>query len=201
MTCRWGLTLIELLVALTITGMVMSAGYGALSVLVDRRAPLIAATDAVAEAAAKRRLLVDLLSGARLTVERDARFEGVRGVDANRSDDELAFMTNAPTPLGVPETDVRLYLDRDGDTPERGLMVELRDRKLGGPQRIEIEPNATGLEVRYLSGILGQRAWLDSWVSTTVLPSGVRLTISSEQPDSVAALLRLPLVVRLGTAQ
>lgn len=201
MTSRRGLTLIELIVALAITGLVMTSGYGALSVMVDRRTTLVTATDEVSNAAAKRRFLVDMLKGARLTVEGDATFTGLHGVENDRPDDALTFMTNARTPLGVPETLVRLYVDRDDKTPERGLTVELRDRKSGIPERIEIDPHVTGLEIRYLSGIFGSRAWLDSWVSTTVVPTAVEVTLSNEQPDSLAALLRPPMFVRLGTVQ
>jgi prepilin-type N-terminal cleavage/methylation domain-containing protein len=199
--CRRGLTLIELLVALTITGLMMGSGYGALSVMVDHRARVMAATDAVASAAAKRRMLTGWLRGARLTIEGDATFEGLHGVDEDRPDDALTFVTNAPTPLGSTETVVHVYIDRDDKTPERGLTVALADRKGGVTRRIEVDPHATGLDIRYLSGLFGKRAWLESWVSTTVLPSAVRLTASSEQPDSLPALLRPAIVVPLGSVQ
>lgn len=201
MICRRGLTLIELLVALTITGLVMAFGYGALSVMVDHRTRVMAATDAVASAAAKRRMLVGWLRGARLTIEGDATFEGLHGVDEDRPDDALTFVTNAPTPLGSNETVVRVYIDRDDKTPERGLTVTLTDRKGGVARRIEVDPHATGLDIRYLSGIFGTRAWLESWVSTTVLPSAVKLIASSEQPDSLSSLLRPAIVVPLGSVQ
>jgi hypothetical protein len=193
--------LIELLVALTITGMVMSVGYGALSTIVDHRARVMAATDAVTGAAAKRRMLIGWLSGARLTIEGDATFEGLHGVDEDRPDDALTFVTNAPTPLGTNETVVRVYIDRDDKTPELGLAVALNDRNGGPVRRIEVDPRATGLEIRYLSGLFGNRAWLESWVSTTVLPSAVRLVVSSAQPDSLPPLLRPAMVVPLGSVQ
>ena len=193
--------MIELLVALTITGMVMSVGYGALSTMVDHRARVMAATDAVTGAAAKRRMLIGWLSGARLTIEGDATFEGLHGVDEERPDDALTFVTNAPTPLGTNETVVRVYIDRDDKTPELGLAVALTDRNGGPVRRIEVDPRATGLEIRYLSGLFGNRAWLESWVSTTVLPSAVRLVVSSAQPDSLPPLLRPAMVVPLGSVQ
>jgi prepilin-type N-terminal cleavage/methylation domain-containing protein len=199
--CRKGLTLIELLVALTITGLMMGSGYGALSVMVDHRARVMAATDAVASAAAKRRMLKGWLRGARLNIYGDATFEGLHGVDEDRPDDAVTFLTNAPTPLGTNETVVRIYIDRDDQTPERGVTVALTDRKGGATRRIEVDPRATGLDIRYLSGVFGKRAWLESWVSTTVLPSAVRLTVSSEQPDSLPSLLRPPIVVPLGSVQ
>jgi prepilin-type N-terminal cleavage/methylation domain-containing protein len=199
--CRRGLTLIELLVALTITGLMMAFGYGALSVMVDHRTRVMSATDAIASAAAKRRMLVGWLRGARLTIEGDATFEGLHGVDEDRPDDALTFVTNAPTPIGSNETVVHLYIDRDDKTPERGLTVSLSDRKGGAARRIEVDPHATGLDMRYLSGLFGRRAWLESWVSTTVLPSAVQLTMSSDEPDSLASLLRPAIVVPLGTVQ
>ena len=201
MICRRGLTLIELLVALAITGLMMGSGYGALSVMVDHRARVMAATDAVASAAAKRRMLTGWLRGARLTIEGDATFEGLHGVDEDRPDDALTFVTNAPTPLGMPETVIHVYIDRDDKTPERGLTVSLADRKGGVTRRIEVDPRATGLDIRYLSGLFGKRAWLESWVSTTVLPSAVTLTASSEQADSLPELLRPAIVVSLGSVQ
>ena len=193
--------MIELLVALTITGMVMSVGYGALSTMVDHRSRVMAVTDAVAGAAAKRRMLIGWLSGARLTIEGDATFEGLHGVDEERPDDALTFVTNAPTPLGANETVVRVYIDRDDKTPEQGLTVALTDRKGGPVRRIEVDRRATGLDIQYLSGLFGNRAWLESWVSTTVLPSAVRLIVSSAQPDSLPPLLRPAMIVPLGSVQ
>ncbi len=201
MTCRRGLTLIELLVALTITGLVMVSGYGALSVMVDHRARVMTATDAVATTAAKRRMLEGWLRGARLTIEGDATFEGLHGIDEDRPDDALTFVTNAPTPIGTNETVVRVYIDRDEKTPESGLTVSLSDRKGGAARRLEIDPRATGLDIQYLSGLFGKRAWLESWVSTTVLPSAVRLTASAEAADSLPSLLRPAIVVPLGSVQ
>jgi prepilin-type N-terminal cleavage/methylation domain-containing protein len=198
---RRGLTLIELLVALTITGMVMSAGYGALSTMVDHRTRIMTATDAATSAAAKRRMLIGWLRGARLDVDGNAKFEGLHGVEEDRPDDALTFLTNAPTPLGSNETEVRVYIDRDHKTRERGLTVALSDRKGGATRRIEVDPRATSLDIRYLSGMFGARAWLESWVSTSVLPSAVRLTVASEQPDSLPALLRPAIVVPLGVVQ
>ena len=201
MICRRGLTLIELLVALTITGMVMTAGYGALSTMVDHRTRVMTATDAVASAAAKRRMLVRWLRGTRLTIEGDATFEGLHGVDGDQPDDALTFVTNAPTPLGSGETLVRVFIDRDDKTSERGLTVALSDRKGGPVRRIEVDAHATALDIRYLSGLFGNRTWLESWVSTTVLPSAVRLIVSSQQRDSLPALLRPAIVVPLGVVQ
>jgi prepilin-type N-terminal cleavage/methylation domain-containing protein len=201
MNSRRGLTLIELLVALTITGLVMAAGYAALSTLIDHRARVMSATDAVATGAEKRRMLIDWLRGARLDVQGDANFEGLPGDAEDRPDDALTFVTNTPTPVSLDQTIVRLYIDRDNKTPEFGLTAALSDRRGGAARRIEIDRHVTGLEIRYLSGMFGKRAWLESWVSATVLPSAVRVVASSEQPDSMPSLLRPAIVVPLGSVQ
>jgi hypothetical protein len=179
----------------------MVSGYGALSVMVDHRTRVMTATDAVTSTAAKRRMLEGWLRGARLTIEGDATFEGLHGVEEDRPDDALTFVTNAPTPIGSNETLVRVYIDRDEKTPETGLTVALSDRKGGATRRLEVDARATGLDIRYLSGLFGKRAWLASWVSTTVLPSAVRLTASAEPADSLPSLLRPAIVVPLGSVQ
>jgi prepilin-type N-terminal cleavage/methylation domain-containing protein len=201
MTSRTGLTLIELVVALTITGLVMITGYSALSTLVDHRDRVVAATDSVTTIAGKRQLLVDLLRGAQLNISGQAKFEGIGGVDHDLPDDALTFVTNAPTPADANQTLVRVYIDREEKTPERGLMMEIADTRGDPGKRIELDPRVSGLEIRYLSGVFGKRTWLDSWVSTTVLPSAVRLSFVSAQNDSVPPLLRVPIIVPLGTVQ
>jgi prepilin-type N-terminal cleavage/methylation domain-containing protein len=195
--CRRGLTLIELLVALTITGLVMGFGYAALSFMVDHRTRVMASSEEIISAAAKRRMLVSWLRGARVPIEGDTTFQGVQGIDADRPDDALTFVTVAPTPLGSHETVVRVYVDRDHTTPEHGLSVMLTDRNGATVRRMEVEPHVTGLDIRYLSGIAGTTSWRESWSSTPSLPTAVRLTVSSEDPDGLPSLLRPPIVVGL----
>ena len=196
---RAGVTLIELVVSLTVIGLVSAAGYAALGWMAEARRGAAESTDAVARAAAVRRSLGDWLGGARLTIEEDGvEFRGVDGERDGAADDELTFLTTAGTPLGEGETMVRLFVDRDERTPERGVVAELTDRRRGDRRRVmEVEPGATQLEVRYLTGVGGSRRWVPSWISTTVLPAGVEVRIGAEQEDGLPSLLRLPLLVPL----
>lgn len=199
---RSGMTLMELVVGLTISGLVLSVGYAAFHSVLDHRERADEVTGALARAATQRRTLVSWLAGARLTVEEGGpEFRGLDGVEGEAwrmPDDELSFLTNAPTPLGSGHTIVRLSIDRDEDTPERGLVAELREWRGLRTERVEIEPGAAGLDLQYLSGIGGERRWLPSWISSSVLPLGVQLSLVPPQGDSLPPMLRLPVLVPLG---
>ena len=193
---RSGLTLIELLVAITVTGMALSAGYGALSWMTSARQHAEQATDAVWRAAAVRRTITTWLAGATLAVSPDvADFRGVDGEREHVDDDAITFRTNATTPLGTAETVVTLVIDHDDATPETGLIALLEEPHGARRATIVLEPHAVALDAQYLSGVSGATRWSTSWISTSVLPRGIELTVSAARGDSLPPLLRVPLVV------
>jgi prepilin-type N-terminal cleavage/methylation domain-containing protein len=197
---RRGMTLLELVVGLTVTGLVLSAGYAAFSSVTDHHARAEAATSAVSRAAAARRTLSRWLEGARLTVEDGGPpFQGLDGFHDGLPDDELTFLTVTGGHPGVMETVLRLYVDRDSATPERGLSAELSEWRGTTLRRIEVEPAAISLDFRYFTRMLGHGEWLASWISSTVLPAGVELRLGAVKGDSLPALLRLPVAVPLGS--
>jgi prepilin-type N-terminal cleavage/methylation domain-containing protein len=193
-----GLSLIELVVALAITGLVMAAGYGALGSIADQHRRIEHAGTALATAVAERQSLSSWLAGAHLTVEEGGpAFRGLDGVSGDSADDELTFLTTAPTPLGASETIVRLYVDRDERTPERGFTAVFSEWRGTATARWEIDPRVTGLDIRYRSSLLSGAAWLPSWISTSILPAGLVVTLAGDGPDTLPTLLRLPIVVPL----
>jgi prepilin-type N-terminal cleavage/methylation domain-containing protein len=193
---RAGMTLVELLVGLAITGMVTAIAYAAFGTLADHHRRADVAAQAALRESAVRHTLLAWLAGARLTVEEDGpQFRALDGAHEGRPDDELSFLTTARTPLGDAETIVRLFVDRDDRTPERGLVAELSEWRGTRVELVELEPRATGLDARYVSGALGQRQWLPTWISSSVLPAGAELVLTSAPGDTLPPLLRLPLVV------
>lgn len=197
-----GMTLMELLVGLVITGLVLALGYGALQAAVDHRARVAEATSEVEETVRVRRALTSWLGGARLSLELvGPDYRGVDDLHGAWDDDELRFLTEAPTFLGTSTTVVRLFVDRDDATPERGLVAELTEWRGTRSQRIELVSGAKGLNIRYLSSISEEQIWNDSWVSTTVLPAAVELRLAWAAADSAPPLLRLPVLVPLGSAR
>ena len=198
---RAGMTLLELLVGLTITGLVLAAGYAALASVADHRRRASEAAEEVARAAAVRRTLTAWLAGARLEpFQGGPEFRGVDGTDGAHDDDELSFLTAVPIGARAYPT-IRLYVDRDEKTPERGLVAEVGEWRRPESERVVLMPEATGLEVRYLSGISAERVWLPSWISGTVLPRALELRVAATGADTLPPLLRLPVTIALGDAR
>jgi hypothetical protein len=192
------MTLVELLVGLTVASVALALGFGALTALGDNGQRADEAASLAIENVGARQILVDWVSLARLRPEGNAGFRGIDGEMDGWGDAQLTFVTTAPTPLGTHETIVHLGIDRDDETPERGLVVELVERRGTKPVRVVIAPGATGLRIRYLSGISGDDRWLPSWISSTVLPRGIDIRIESSSADSIPALLRIPIRQPLG---
>jgi len=196
------MTLLELIVGLTVTGLALTAGFGALGMLGERRERLEAAMNTVARAATLRAAIVAWLGDARLVAEEGGpSFRGLDGAKERTPDDEVTFLTTAPTPLGTGETIVRLYVDRDTATAERGLTAVFAEWRGLALTRVELDTSVTGLDIQYLSGVLGRRAWLPSWISSTVLPAGVELRLIAARADTLAPLLRLPILVPFRNGQ
>lgn len=191
-----GMTLIELLVATTIAGIVLAAGYGMLTTLLDNRERLEEASERAARASALRHSLISWLEGAQVARGANGpRYRGIDGVLDDHPDDELTFLTSAPTPLGSPETIVRLFIDRDEETPEEGLTAQLTEYLGNRSVTLELAPEAQGLDAEYFSRVLGADRWMPSWISSTVLPVGVRVTLNAAPAADLPPLLALPIVV------
>lgn len=191
---RAGVTLIELVVALTLAAAVFTAGYGAVTVVLDRRD---AASETLAEdlaAAAVRSTLLEWLSAISLPPgSTHPVFNGMDGIHEGRADDELTFLTSAATPLGDGVATVRLHIDRNDRTTDTGLVAEI-SRWLGTARmRVVLVPDADGLDVRYRSRLLTGREWHPSWISSSVVPAGVELRILGPDSAAIHPLLTLPI--------
>lgn len=113
---RSGMTLLELLVALVVTGIALVAGYAALSTVIDRRMGANAAIEQAARAASIRRTIVDWLAHGQLQfatgtgVPQDAMSSTDLGMTGT-ANDQLQFVTTASTPLHRDSTVVQLYVN------------------------------------------------------------------------------------------
>lgn len=199
---RRGLTLLELVVALALTGAAIAAGAGALGTLMDRQEAAAQRAHDDETLAAVRGALMRWIAGARVAPDHPAlSFRGVDGVADAGADDALSFLTTAETPLGAGETLVELSIDRDSETPEQGLVARLSDPSSQHTIRMQLVPNAVELDLRYFTRTFASGRWFPGWISTTALPSAVELRLAAAPDDSLAAILRLPMVVPFETGR
>jgi prepilin-type N-terminal cleavage/methylation domain-containing protein len=195
---RRGFTLLELTVGLAVGGIAITAGYATLTTLVDRRGRVEEVTRETSRAFAVRSSLTDWLAGAKLeTRGSSASFRGVHGAHGDLPDDELTFLTSSRTPLGDGATIVRLYVARTAAGSHAGLSAEFIEWQGTRRQTVLLDSAVAGLGIRYASGVFASQGWVATWSSTTVLPGGVQVTLHAAPHDSLAALLRVPIVVPL----
>ena len=199
---RRGITGVELLVALAVTGLAAVIGTATLALLSDGTAPLREASSATERAAGVRRTIIAWIEDAHgaqspFSGNSVAAFElldlGARG----RPADQLLFTTSAPTPLGSGETFVRLYVDADPRTAERGLVAELSAWPGGPATRLQLDSTVSGIDARCLTDMAGSPRWLPTFLSSQAVPRGVELRLRSERPGELAPLLQLPIRVAI----
>jgi prepilin-type N-terminal cleavage/methylation domain-containing protein len=222
------MTLIEIMVALVITGLVIGAGYGALASMTDQRQHAEHIAVATLNAASVHRTIADWIGGAHLSPYGDIQFQGVtetlkRGLvnqrlalkDTSTTSDELTFLTSSPTPVSDAETVVRLYVNLSDSIPERGLIAELTALHHTAVSRWVILPQVTRLRMRYLTGafasqsggsrlssdMMSRNPWLDTYVSGSILPMAVEMKLFVVAPDTLPAILSSPMLfpVRSGS--
>lgn len=215
---RSGMTLMELLVAIAITGMMTAAGVGTFAAVIDHRQTLTASTARIERAVALRAELDEWISSGTIAIQqgggprgrssatsisrlRTSSMMGGMASSATASaavsdpDAELTVTTNALTPTLAPSARVRIYIDTDESTPETGLAVEMQASQQTPLVRRELDSTITGMLVEFLD----QRThrWVRASEGATITPMAVRITFSgSTDParDSLPAILRLPIV-------
>ncbi len=215
---RSGMTLMELLVAIAITGLMTAAGVGTFAAVIDHRTSLTASTVGVERAVALREQIDDWISSGTVAIQQgggprgrssaasvsSVRASGPMGSMASGAaasaavsdpDAELTVTTNALTPTLAPSARVRLYIDTDDNTPETGLAVEIQASQQTPLVRRELDSAVTGMLVEFLD----QRThrWVSASQGATISPMAVRITLSgSDDPsrDPLPGVLRLPIV-------
>jgi hypothetical protein len=192
------MTLMELIIALVVTGIVAALGAAAFNTVLDARARARDATYGVTSAAATRALLVSWLSSGRVSSQAE-RASSAMSLNLADDDDALLVVATTSTPVSSAETVVHLYIDRDEETPLKGLVAELqsldvtsRDLQSTVTEHVQLDSTVTGLLVEYLDE--QARRWIPRREAMTRSPVAVRLTLSASGEDTLPSLLRLPIV-------
>ena len=191
---RRGFTLLELIVALTITGVAVSAGYAVLAMLADRRDRITGETESLARAAAVRGSLLEWLGSARVDPMRlTASFQGVDRERDGVPDDELTFLTAAATPLGAARTLVRIAVARDSSDRPTGLLAEFRDWDGTRVQRLLLDSTVAAMDLRFNTRLIAGDQAPSSWSSGSLLPASVEVRLTARDGRALPPLLTLPL--------
>jgi hypothetical protein len=185
------MTLVEVLVALTLAGSITTIGYALWQQSLAARDRAHAVLAPVSRAATARALIEGWLAAARTAGGEDAdEFQGAADV--------LMFLSNDARPLTDAPALMRLVIDTDSLTRERGLIAEVWDA-IGQHRRMELIPEAAAVNLEYFGSIGEARQWWPSWHSAARLPEAVRLTVTPM--DSVRTVNGIPIIVLLAGSQ
>lgn len=221
---RRGMTLMELVVALVITGMMAAMGAATFSSIIDHRRIILSATGEMERASALRdQIRTWMLSGTVQIVTGGAgRGLGRAGTTISASNitmsfnnsaasstnsgngitaavaggDELTFVTTAPNPANAPSVRMRLFIDADESTPETGLTLEYQPSTSTPLKRIQLEPTIGVLKVEFLDQRTNQ--WFESNQGAAVTPIAVRLSMQPYDGGRIPGILQLPMVFPIG---
>lgn len=220
MKSRAGVTLMELVVALTVTGFMAAVGTATFSSIIDNRRIIREATSETERAAALRETLRDWLIPATIQIQTGGlpggtRQSNVRTVASNAttrtpngaesvspaavSGDELIFTTTAPNPANAPNARMRLFIDQDDETPEFGLTLEYQVNQQAPLQRRMLDSTVSEMMIEYLDRATGR--WLTAEDATALRPRALRLTFTAADGSVPPVLMSLPMVVTINQSQ
>ncbi len=222
---RRGMTLIELVIGVVITGAMASIGAATFGNMIDHRRVILDSTQETERAAALRSMVrtwiesgsIDQpVQGVQLSrnrggsivttrirtntrmgrTQREAAETGVTSAVA--TGDELRFTTNALADVASLNVSVRLFVDNDSSTPEEGLTIEFQRSRLSPLERRMVDSTITGMTVEYLNA--ATLRWVPDMEASTIPRAAVRVWFSLGESREPQPLLQLPLFFALPNA-
>ena len=219
MSGRRGMTLMELVIGLAITGMMAAAGAGAFSSIIAHRRIIRDASVDTERAAAFREMLETWINAGTVQIQRGGGPRGLTrgggaalpmgggrgGITSNTAavsaataiGDEITFSTTALNPAFTANVRIRLYIDGDNNTPERGLTMEYQPNLQQPLVRRMLDSTIDTLKVEYLD------PRTDKWVraseaATISTQSAVRITLLPGEKHTIPPILQVPMIFMIG---
>jgi prepilin-type N-terminal cleavage/methylation domain-containing protein len=215
---RAGMTLMELMIALVITGVMATMGAMTFRAIIDHRRDIVRASVSTERAAALRETVRSWLVSGNILVQSGGVPGGGRGrsavttlrtvtpgsstssvqsvTAATATGDELNFTTTAPNPANSSEATMRLFIDGDANTPETGLTVEYKAGNQSPLLRRELDPSIAGMVVEYLDTRTKQ--WFAASQGATITPRAMRLTLVPATGYELSPLASMPMMIPMG---
>ena len=214
MHARRGMTLMELVIGLAITGMMATAGAVAFGAIIDHRKVIRDASVETERSAALRDMIRGWILAGNIQIQQGGGPRGLnRGVGAAAgpagstmrgpnsfqavsaaaaSGDEITFSTSDVNPSFLPNIRIRLYIDADDNTPEKGLTIEYQPNSQMPLVRRMLDSTIDTLHVEFLDRRTNQ--WIESTQGATIQqPLAARLTFASGLAK-LPAILKLPMI-------
>lgn len=185
---RSGFTLVELLVALTLTGLVVLLAHGLLAEISDAARRGQAAARELDVAGNRRVWLMRVFASVTVASAPNRGFEGRDGWNRGREADRVAFFIRLPGESGDAERGVRLWLTADtllAEVYQAGEVGELE------PDTLVLAEGLAGLGADYLVEYGAASPWVREWVSPVSAPLAVRLRLQGERGGADTLLLHV----------
>ena len=218
MKARRGMTLMELVIGLAITGMMAAAGAGAFSSIIAHRRIIRDASVDTERAAAFREMVETWINAGTIQIQRGGGPRGLTrgigtaaptgargGITSNTAavsaaaaiGDELTFTTSAINPAFTANVRIRLYIDGDDNTPEHGLTMEYQPNLQQPLVRRMLDSTIDTLKVEYLD------PRTDKWIraseaATIATQTAVRVTLLAGDKHTIPAILQVPMIFMIG---
>jgi len=215
---RAGMTLMELVIGLAITGLMAAAGAGAFASIIDHKRVIRTASASTERAASIRETIRSwalsgnvriqiggvprgLASGVARTAGRGAAGGATGGAmnvanvtPAKAAGDELTISgVTAVNPSMQPNVTIRLYIDADENTPEKGLTMEYQPQVQLPMVRKMLDSTIDVFTVEYLD--VRTKRWIASSQAATLSGgSAVRVTLGSSSKTAASSILGVPMV-------
>jgi prepilin-type N-terminal cleavage/methylation domain-containing protein len=210
---RRGMTLMELVIGLAITGIMAAAGVAAFGSIIDHRRVIRQASASTERAAALRETIrswvvngtprIQLGGGPRGLTRGAARanagantlggMNAAAVTPAQAVGDDFTVVTSAVTPVMTPNLTIRLYVDGDANTPEKGLTMEYQPTPQSPLLRKMLDSTIDTLRVEYLDQRT-HRWFAASQAATLGAMSAIRLTMVPNPAVPPSPLVTLPMV-------
>lgn len=200
--------MIELMVALAVSGIVAAAAYAAVRFAADASTRLRDARAGALTGAAARLTLEGWLRAVAFVDGAD-RFVGLDRRGGGRPMDELTYGVTDAGPQHPGPHRIRLRVELARSARAGGLVAELTPIRAGvltPPETIQLAPGAVGLRMRYLVRQFGKERWLDAWESSKELPRAIELQVlgpagTAPGVELLPPLWTVPMVVARGWAE
>jgi len=214
MRARRGMTLMELVIGLAITSMMAAVGAGAFSSIIDHRRIIRESSAATERGSALRETIRSWIVAGTIQIQIGGGPRGLtRGIGtaspsrgaastaavsaAQASGDEISFTTQAVNPSLLANVRMRLYIDADANTPERGLCIEYQPNAQQPLVRKMLDSTIDTLHVEYLDGMT-HRWFAASQAATLSNILGVRLWLVADTAAHASPLLGVPMIFTSG---